>query len=214
MSSEPTPRLPNWTNAPNGGWDYRIPEIKGPQAYVGPVTDYETLSSQIVARYKANDLPVPSDLRNRVEDYICARVPEYCASSGGQITYTSEGLPGFSIKNILAGTGTLLRWMAGGAKKVDLSLANQRAEVCTTCRFNQHPEGCSSCNYPTLMSLVNTIVGGSKTSSDDSLQACVVCGCSLKAKVHLPHDVLMKNMNRDQVQRLPDFCWLITETRD
>jgi hypothetical protein len=59
-----------------------------------------------------------------------------------------------------------------------------------------------------LKEAVNVVVGGAATAYDSQLQSCKVCGCSLKAKIHLPLDILRDNLTDAQMNALPQACWL------
>lgn len=206
--------LPNLDTAPSGGgWRYVVPETG--QRFEG--ASLSELLHNLSAHYRAAGYPQPPNLARLVEDYICEQVPEAC---GGQPRASRSSdlvqqgwLAGLkhTFTNIVTGTQTLAAWIVGGRNYVDGDVANARARVCTTCPENVEPQGCTGCNLNTLHEVVRSVVGSRTTTSDSLLKACKVCGCDLKAKVHLPHTVLWRHMPDAQKQQLPEWCWLKRE---
>lgn len=202
-----TPRqLPNKTYSPPGGWRYRVPETG--QVFRG-VSEYQLLD-QLQSHYKANQLVAPDDLAARIEQFVCAQEPDYCTDAHGQTAPPRGGLF-HDFTNILRGTRTLLAWKLKGGALVEPALSERRARTCVGCPQNDEPQGCTSCNMPTLKRLVTELVGDRRTSVHDQLKACRVCSCQLAAKVQLQIDVLWSNMPDDQKTRLPETCWLVQE---
>lgn len=201
--------LPNHVTAPPGSWRYKVPETN--QTFSGP--SEHSLITQLQAHYRANGYPVPTsdDLRPRIEAFICAAVPDYCTGNE-----PARFVDGFSFHTVIQGTRTFAVWLLksllkGSRQYVPQEQANTRAAICQICSFNEQPDGCSGCNSGTLKTVVQVIVGSRSTPSDDSLKACRICNCLIKAKVHLPHSVLYDNMTTKQKELLPGHCWLVKE---
>lgn len=199
--------LPNKTYSPPAGWRYRVPETG--QLFRG-VSEYQ-LKSQLEAHYKANSLPIPADISDRIEQFICAQEPDYCTDSHGMkpVGWKEGALHDF--KTVIQGTRTLAAWLLGGKKYVDPAQAESRASTCLNCIQHDTPQGCTSCNSKELKRVVQLVVGDRRTKVHDHLKSCRVCHCQLAAKVQLPHSVLWSNMPAEQRERLPKTCWLITE---
>lgn len=203
------PRLPNH----DGGWCYQVPETG--QVFCG--SSLSELMTSLAAHYKAAGYPQPPNLARLVEDYICDHIPDYCGgqprASRPEDAARQGWLAGLkhTFTNIVTGTQTLAAWIAGGRNYVDGGVANARAAICTTCPENVEPQGCTGCNLSTLKEIVRSVVGSRTTTSDAHLKACKVCGCDLRAKVHLPHDILWRHMADSQKQQLPEWCWLVRE---
>lgn len=209
------PRLPGH----EGGWCYQVPETG--QVFCG--SSLSELMINLAAHYKAAGYPQPPNLARLVEDYICDHIPDYCGgeprASRADDGVRQSWLAGLkhTFTNVLTGTQTLAAWIVGGRHYVDGDLANERARICTSgfhgrkCPENEEPLGCTGCNTKTLHEIVRSVVGSRTTTSDSRLKACKVCGCDLKAKVHLPHDVLWKHMADAQIAALPPHCWLLNE---
>lgn len=100
-------------------------------------------------------------------------------------------------------------FVSQGGKLVDSELANQRADICVDCPFNVPIRGCMGCSgiIPRLMKLV----GGRTTPYDNMLRGCGVCGCQLRAKVHIPAHVMS---GVDDPMLFPDHCWVRQELLD
>jgi hypothetical protein len=81
--------------------------------------------------------------------------------------------------------------------------AERRAAICAACPQNIEVTGCTGCH-----NIVNTItgfLGNRATGYDDQLKGCRVCGCSNRAQVHVPLDVLHKGVTPEI--EFPTECW-------
>jgi len=207
--------LPNRIVSPPGGWRCRMPETG--QEFKGASS--QQVISQLRASYKANGYPEPADYMAMVEAYVCSKQPDYCTGNHP----ANVPIEGFTFHTVLQGLRTLGQWSwhslkRGARQYVPQELANERARTCTTsgpggtpCPFNDEPQGCTSCNAASMQAAVRIIVGERSTSSDAGLKSCRICNCGLKAKVHLPHAVLYDNMPQAQFEKLPPYCWMVTE---
>lgn len=200
-------QLPNKTDTPPGGWKFRVD--KTGQEFTEPSID--SLIQKLRAHYKANGYIEPPDLQNLIEDYVCNKQPDYCVESTG--FHRSSFRPGLAhtFHVVIQGTKTLGSWIGSGFEKVPMAQAESRAAVCAGCVENQEPEGCTGCNIGALRELTDRIAGSQKTAHDDSLKACRICSCQLKAKTRLPHKVLWPHMTDTQKAALPEHCWLLSE---
>lgn len=206
-----TLHLPNLDTVPPGGWHYLVPETG--QRFEG--SSLSELMHNLAAHYRAAGYPQPPNLARLVEDQICADRPEGCGGTP-RATHSDDAMRQGWLKglkhtftNVVTGTRTLAAWIAGGRHYVDADTANSRAAVCIACPENVEPQGCTGCNLKTLHEVVRGVVGSRTTPHDTRLKACKVCGCDLRAKVHLPHKVLWEHMADSQKTALPAHCWLI-----
>lgn len=187
---------------PPGGWKFFQKETG--VTIAGPT--YADLESRLIEHRQANNIAVGLNIRQEIEQQICAKLDEnHCRDSERPMHAQGSKL---SISQVFTGTVTLAHWLAGGGVRVGVSEANRRAEICSTCQFNQPFDGCQGCHSNKLHELVNSIVNGEKTAYDDKLQACSLCGCSLKAKVAMPLNVLQQHLPGDIKSALPLHCWL------
>ena len=95
-----------------------------------------------------------------------------------------------------------------GAARVDRGEIERRSAICGVCSFNQEPAGCRGCNAGSLRDAIGKAVGGGTIPSDAILKACLICGCSLKAKTRIPNDIILDYMSNEQKNLLPAHCWL------
>lgn len=158
--------------------------------------------------YLANNLPIGLQWAEKIQDQLCAGLDSEWCNDGGYPIPPMGGW-GFTIQAVIQGTRTLAQWMINAkGKKVELVEAERRALICAGCPFNQPPVGCSGCNIKALHDASNFVVNGAATVYDSQLQSCKICGCSLRAKIHLPLDILRDNLTDGQMNALPQHCWL------
>lgn len=203
-------RVSNLHEAPPGYWRYEIPELPSPQNKVGPCNSLMDLKVLIWQRYQANSVLPPQDLDQKIHDYMCARLPaELCGEVQARVSPTM----GMRAADVLRGTRTLVEWtvkrIAGQAERVSLDEASSRAAVCIGCVENKPVGGCAPCVAGSFFSYITRLSGGQKTEYDSKLGGCNVCGCSLKGKVWIPLDVLLKNYKKEQLDRFPQNCWML-----
>lgn len=198
MSSPPTTLLLNdtWGPCPPGGFRYVDPE-DGFLAHAWAYVDWVNVQ---MAHLQANQRSIPPNLGELMQTQLCQSLqPGWCK-------YDDPSRPRPSTvmgwNDVLAGVKTFSRWMAAGAKYVPQAEADRRASVCAKCYLNVNIEGCSGCQ-----AAVQEVVRDKHSKFDNSLRACAVCKCFLKAKVHFPMDIL--DTEADKVQEMyPGFCWL------
>ena len=196
--------MPTLDTTPPGSWRFLVKETgKWFRNYVA----LADLISALRKHYTANELPIPADLQQQIIDQMCPDLPAGWCEFAGHPTAESLLSRYLTFKDVLAGTKTLLSWQLQGRPRVSKQEAEGRAAVCVRCQYNVQPGGCPSCNSP-LHQVVNAFVGGSKTNQDDNLRACKICGCSLKAKVWFPVDLIRENMPEGQQDLFPQWCWL------
>lgn len=200
-------KLPNRTNAPPGGWRYRVPETG--QTFSG-ASEYD-LITKLQAHYRVNGYPYPDDMPKLIEHYVCSSEPGYCHDGTGRpaLKWTNKLAHTFHV--VLQGSTTLGHWLLGGRKFVDQAVADRRSATCTQCALNEEPQGCTSCNAGALRDVVTKLVGSRRSAHHDRLKACKVCHCQLAVKVWMPLPVLLQHMPEEQQEQLPGHCWLRAE---
>jgi hypothetical protein len=172
-------------------------------------SDYANLFLNVRDHRKANNLPLGTFWEAEVEDQLCRSLPPgLCKESRpgeGKNVFTRIGWD-----EVVAGTTTIVNWMAGGLQKVDQALADKRAAICSTCYFNVQVGGlCAACQH--LQNLAAKFTGGQRTASDFYLKACAVCKCSLQVKVWTPIEAIDKGTPEDMLVKFPQFCWIPSE---
>lgn len=189
--------IPNLDMTPPGGWRYFVPETK---TWFRNYLALSDLVSALGQHYRANQLVPPSGLEQRIINAMCPELPpNWCQYEGSAKPPVSRPL---TFNDVVTGTRILLSWQMEGRPKVSPEEADRRAEICARCDRNVQPSGCPTCNSP-LRKIVEAFVGAEKTKYDNELRVCRECGCSLKAKIWFPLDLLQTDKTN-----LPDWCWL------
>lgn len=168
---------------------------------------FTQLVRAVAAHKRANNLPVTGQLDQEIQEQLCSHLPPgWCEYND---PFWNPGRGGsLNFNDVVLGTKILVDWFLSGKKRVEKSEADRRASICSGCPQNQLPIGCNSCNLNVLRGVVESIVGGKITTHDHLLNACGICGCSLKAKVWLPLELLKKH--EPEGRQYPDWCWLNT----
>lgn len=195
---------------------YLVPETGQvvPSSHMS-VHNYHDLRDAVVAHLKANGKPVPGNLDELLQDHICRQNPErFCADENGARRSGAGAFGSFDFSAILQGTRTLANWFMGGMQRVSDEEIRRRGSICSPCAFNRQPEGCTSCNMPALMEVVNTVVGGKDLPGDGDLRGCAVCMCSLRAKTRIPLLILRKHTSAEQLSKFPRHCWMLDEMKE
>jgi hypothetical protein len=96
------------------------------------------------------------------------------------------------------------RFIESGGQLVDVEEAERRASICVSCPKNVPLKGiCGVCAG--LMTWSVKLAGGLKTSHDENLFACGVCGCSNRLSVFAPIEILKDD--RFVPEAFPLRCW-------
>lgn len=172
---------------PGGYYFYTVPETGVELRHAHMLS----LVLEIQAHYRANRLPPPEGrLEEKIQEQMCAMLPD------GFCTQPNPRLPFY--EKVLSATQAFAVFLRAGP--VSPALAYRRAEICTRCPKNV-PLGCGYlCRG--LSAMVTGMLGrGRKTKWDPSLWLCQVCGCVLRAKVHVPlHGIRSADY--------PEHCWV------
>lgn len=214
----PQLRFHNLQEMPPGGFQYVIPELPAEHAKIGPVTSLQQCVSEAMQRYAANARLAPVDLRDKIEQANCERVPpglcHYESNRQPTTEQTAFGIHPMTPGELLNGTATVGMWIVSGMKMVDQAAADKRAKTCASCtKYNRKPTGCSGCRLGQLLEVVTRFVGNRKTAADDLLQGCAICKCSQRVKVWAPISVITRFMSPEKLQEFPDWCWIRTESQ-
>jgi hypothetical protein len=165
------------------------------------------LLEQVHAHLKANNLPIPHDWEQRVEDYACGGMgPDVCEELDPRFGWLSGAM--LKFKTVVAGTKILGAWLAAGKPMVPQAQADSRSEVCASCVHNQDPKDCQTCAWPVLHGLIVELLGSKKSKRHADLKACASCGCNLQVKCWLPVEHLKASFAYGE---LPEWCWVRKE---
>jgi hypothetical protein len=204
--------FPNLTNTPPGGWRYLVPETG---KVIGPFSGWRQLEDNLVAYYHSTAYPLPDNLFDLAQAYICGEQPEYCgepAKESGVAKFYRESKHTFHTA--LQCLTTLVSHRAGSGERPSLEQQEARAAVCVECPMNQDTQACSVCNIKTLNGLIKKLAGAKVTSYDKRLKFCAVCHCANAAKIATKLEAIWTHMPQSQREKLPPACWLVTEQAD
>lgn len=194
-------KLLNEHNVIPGGWNYRVPET-GIEIAGG---SWPQLNIFVRNHYQANAIPVPANLDALITEYAC--------NNGADCMYNEvevvkpKGRKSLEIGDVIRFSMSLLHGLTVGGGKVSQAEATSRAMICSTCRFNRKPLGCTGCNARVLKEAVRTLSQHGSTPVDEQLQSCEFCGCFIRSMVWFPIETLHKFSDATENENLPAHCW-------
>lgn len=190
-------------------------ELNDPAAgMVGSGYIIRVLAINIAAWRKANGIPIGLGFEQEVEQAVCRKYPDLCFSEDPRAPLQPVAL---SYNDVLVGTSVMaslaLRLATTGKGIVTQAEAERRAAICSTCKFNvQFHKGCGGGLCGKLLELVRSIVPGG-TSRDDSINACYICHCLLKASVWVDQDLQWNPLHQNQktqfTEQAAGWCWKV-----
>ena len=183
---------------PSGGYTYTQEET----GHKLMADSFTQLVTRVIAHRKANNLPIPFNIEDVVEEDLCAQRGELCES----VESPNKPLSGqpLTLDSVVRVTRTLF---AAGKRRVARAEAEQRALICTVCSDNVKPQGCTGCRSSLVKKAISFIVGARKTPHDDQLHSCKHCGCFNAAQIWIPKNALQKTITKAENESLPEHCW-------
>ena len=121
-------RLIQTSVVPNGGYSYLQEET----GLTLNSNNFSQLVARVIDHRKANNLPVPFNIEDIVEAYVCKQRPELCEDKDYK---PPIGKP-ITLDLAIRLTRTLI---AAGMKRADTEEAERRAAICVTCKDNIEP---------------------------------------------------------------------------
>jgi len=192
-------RLVKQRVTPPGGWRYIEPTTK--QQFTAPTMS--KLLDKVSVHMRSNELRVPKDLPDVVEDWICRRLPKGLCKDpkGGPVIYRGYHR---STESSVRATMALHRLdQKTTGKVVDQATANYRASICVNCSENVPSAGCMSCRG--VKSILENIKRGRKSDQDNRLMACAICGALNQLQVHMKPETIQATTKK--ITDYPDTCW-------
>lgn len=187
---------------PPGGWRFSQDGV------IFQEQDFQSLVNTVVAHRKSNGKP-DGNPRQEIQDQICENHPDTCLDTMKLPPPTTVG------QNVRSFATTVKNYLLSGGVLVDQNTANIRSECCAGCHNNvpsaearRAPGGCSKCAkmVQTGIDVIRNIaLAGRKTSGDEKLMACRLCGCDLRIKVWVP--VKYFDPECKELNKWPSFCW-------
>lgn len=196
---------------PPTGWWYIQPESRlrleadSLQELVQKVIDHRKYKS-----LSPTDTPA---VALEVERQICSRLgKDHCRPDGKDDPWVPIGASSTLIKasNVLSFSKAMFEWVASGMQLVSDEKAKARAALCAKCPINWPLTGCK-CGP--AMTVIQNAVPASKRI--EGLGVCMVCECSLPAKVLLPRNVIdASNKGRNLQFPKDGSCWQYNEANE
>lgn len=185
-----------WGPCPPDGYRYVFPE-DGFLCHAWTYVDWVQVAKN---HLQANEKPIPETLEADMQEQLCLTLPPgWCAYDDDRRPRPSVSL---SWNDVERGLKAFAKWIGSGCQYVEVEEANRRALICSRCYLNVGVQGCAGCH-----AAVKEVVRNKQSKYDFALQACGVCKCLLKAKVHFPLSTLDTKDQKMQ-QMYPAFCWL------
>jgi hypothetical protein len=186
-------RVTNKSRGTSNQWKYVQPE----SGAVFHGLSYWGIIDQVRLHRKAMGYDLAEGWEERFQDDLCRQnlqVP--CSDRPVGVSKRS-----LTIADLRRFMNTVLKF---GGKFVPQEEAERRAAICSTCPFNGDVTGCWGCGG--ILTQVTKFLAGRTTQRDRALESCRVCGCVLRAKVHLPLDVIQDFETRTSLD-YPEWCW-------
>jgi hypothetical protein len=210
--------LPNITNCPPGGWEYKLPETER----IVNGSNLHELLEKIQSAYAGAGYQAPADLELKVEAYMCGleRMQGYCEDRSDSIfskmkrSLFQAGNLAHTFHAAVQCMKSLISHVGGTGEKITQEVAESRASVCAVCPKNSDVTGCKNCNKGVIGQLIQRVVGARKTLHDGQLKFCDVCHCYTAAKIWVKHEAIWKHMPEGQKKALPETCWIVKESQN
>ena len=192
-------------DAPPGNWRYEIPETGD----IIQSLSWNGLLTVVKNYYTSRQLPLPADLANKMQDWMCDRQPPgstACEEINAD-TKAANMTHNFTVTDVISFLNSVKHTIQAGGV-VPQEEANRRANICNTCPYNKTVSGCFGCKN--VAKVVFEVIGAKTTPYNQNLKQCTVCGCYLSAKVWIAREALMKNPQiQANASRYPSNCWQI-----
>ena len=184
-----------------GGWHYRVPET----GIDIPAGSLPQLREFVRNHYAANSLQLPANIDDMIVEFLCRNGAD-CSFNEIEIPKPA-GRKSLQIGDVIRFSMSLLHGLTVGGGKVGQEEATKRAAICSTCRFNRQPLGCTGCNARVLKEAVKTFSQHGSTPYDDKVQSCEFCGCFIRSMVWFPIETLHRFTDATENENLPAHCW-------
>jgi hypothetical protein len=196
------PKIRHPNQNPPGGWRFLQKET---MAVIQGESSGDLIQRVIKHRLHKGLSPVDADaVWDEIQRQICTRLGIHeCKSEGPGDPWVpiKNGFDILELDKIKAFSAAFWEWLKSGRELVSEAEAQRRREICKVCPCNQSFSGCKAC---TVLGLIEAAVPKGKRFDD--LEGCLVCACTLKAKVWMPESVIMA-ADSGRNLRFPVPCW-------
>jgi hypothetical protein len=159
-----------------------------------------------VKKYRnANGIPLGKEFEEQLGSEVCSQEgwgSPMCEEQDWPITVKNRQIGVFDVVNFLK---VLKHWLVNRPEFVGQEEAETRAAICASCPHNVEVSGCLGCTN--VARLIMEAVNDRKTSQDQELKNCRVCGCVNKAQVWVPKETLAQGVTAEMREAFPDHCW-------
>lgn len=186
----------SFSMVPNGDWRYRQPETDT------PFVEIHWKALQMAVWDHRNSVPELNLDRtggwlDRLWSDVCEQNPQIdCVDCEDPGRYPN-------LVDAWNWIQSMTHWASMGFPVATQEEAERRAAICVSCPLNKAISSCWGCRG--VGEAVSALSGNRTTSLDGKLHACSACGCVLRAKVHLPREVINAE---PYAHRLSGMCWL------
>jgi hypothetical protein len=194
---------------PPNGYRFIVPETG---CKIGDFHRMVDLLPAIEAHYQSNNIDLPPNWKEKVEDQMCRSLPAgWCSLSDGKDAVDLSSI--MSADNIIKAIKSLAAMASTALKGEEVFVgqdeANIRASICARCYMNVDAGFCMGCgSMQQVTELVGKVRGSRTTDSDQFLSNCGICGCQNKAIVHVKRKLLLSGEKQETTDKRPDWCWL------
>jgi len=192
-------KLKNKRVVPPIGWVYYVPETK----HTIRRATFIDLVQHVKRHFKANELEIPDDIENRIEKFICDRIPlSMTTSTANRNEFSKLRMTVGAVQR--ATSAALHAWRDEKRRSVSSKEAEERAQICVDCPENTRNTACLSCR-----GLNNWVKGWQSvsTTKDNQLFICGVSAIMNIAHVHLTEPALRKCISSTLIPKHPETCW-------
>ena len=180
---------------PGGLWFYR----PAPDAVIVKARTFHELEELL----RAGPHPLPDNLREAVEDFMCEYLPVgACARAGKHARLSLQSVVTFT--DFMA-RSLMSRFSKGETVYVSEEEAARRAKICASCPLHA-PAFCSSC-LSLGQKLAASLPAGRRVPEAEKLGACSACGCMLSLKVHFKKELFEPLFSGKKPDYHPS-CWM------
>jgi len=171
------------------------------------------LFRKVEKHYKENNLSLPDNWKDIVENRICEGLPPgWCEFTDG--SPSSGHLCAVTGEMIIHGVQSLAKlvWESFKGKEVFVPQeeSEKRAEICSKCHLNVDTNVCMGCGaMAEMLDKTSNIRKNRTTKWDHMLKNCCICGCRNDTIVHIRNDILQTGESSDITSRYPSWCWKV-----
>lgn len=124
---------------------------------------------------------------------------------------------GQKLRNVAAqGTPVLVDFIKSKEEAVPIKTAFRRAEICSSCPFNQKTKSLLDIFTVTASEAIRKSLEVARgwnlqLPNEYQLGVCERCSCPLPLKCWIPIERIREKISEEVRESLPDFCWIIKE---